>query len=291
MKPNKIYTLFNFNKRFIIVAILFLLVVLFETAQQLFYAVHFELYPEISYSLFLYKQIVSWFIWVLFSILLVSYVKKHQNREFSLSNVKQYTVLILGVVIANIIIVSCVRLLMSDFPFSFERLYNEFIPYFIFQKAPIYLICNTAVVIILNLNYRNKELQVRIEELVELKKSNLKLYNKLSKRIDDKASILNIKIGNKFKIIPVNEIKWIEADNYCVKVHSNEKMSYSMRISLKALEQKLNTNFLRVHRNAIVNMNHVKEINMSNNNLMLKDDKKVVVSKSKLKIVKDYLSQ
>ncbi len=65
-----------------------------------------------------------------------------------------------------------------------------------------------------------------------------------------------------------------------------------MRISLKALEQKLNPHFLRVHRSAIVNMKMVKEFHSNNTNLLLlKDGTEVPVSQSKLKVVKAFLAK
>ncbi len=64
-----------------------------------------------------------------------------------------------------------------------------------------------------------------------------------------------------------------------------------MRSSLKALEEKLNTNFMRVHRKAIVNMTMAKELNLSQTpNLTLNNDEQVIVSKRNLKSVKKYLS-
>ena len=105
-----------------------------------------------------------------------------------------------------------------------------------------------------------------------------------------KTKILNIKIGNKRKIISVNEIMWLEADDYCVLVHTINDPSYTMRISLKALQEKLSNNFLRVHRKGIVNMDMVKELNLNSNpRLVLKNDQEVIVSKSNLKFVKDFL--
>ena len=63
-----------------------------------------------------------------------------------------------------------------------------------------------------------------------------------------------------------------------------------MRISLKALQEILNDDFLRVHRKGIVNMKMVKELSLSSNpSILLTNNDKVIVSKSNLKKVKDYL--
>ena len=111
----------------------------------------------------------------------------------------------------------------------------------------------------------------------------------MSDSFEDRSSVLNIKIGNKQKIIPFESIYWIEADDYCSKVHTKNDSAYTMRISLKALEEKLSNNFLRVHRKAIVNMNSVEEFkNNGSSLLVLKNKTEVLVSNSKRKFVKDY---
>ena len=96
--------------------------------------------------------------------------------------------------------------------------------------------------------------------------------------------------GNSYKIISVDEIDWIEADDYCVNIHcKNNEATYSMRSTLKALEGSLPENFLRVHRSAIVNMNHVQEFQTKGTGLVkLKSGDEVTVSKSKLKTINKF---
>ena len=133
-------------------------------------------------------------------------------------------------------------------------------------------------------------MQIEVEQLSELKKTNTELYKKLSKHIDDKSTVLNIKIGNNRKIIYVKDICWIEADDYCVIVHTNNDAAYTMRSTLKALENKLSNNFLRVHRKAIANMDMAKELNLSQSpKLILQNNIEIPVSKSNLKMVKDFI--
>ncbi len=57
------------------------------------------------------------------------------------------------------------------------------------------------------------------------------------------------------------------------------------------MEEKLGSQFLRVHRKAIVNIAMIREIqNNGVYQLILKDQTKVPVAKSKLKAVKDTLA-
>jgi len=147
-----------------------------------------------------------------------------------------------------------------------------------------------AITIILFLNYSKGLLQIEVQELIDIKKDNDNLYKKLRASNSDKTKVLNIKVGNKRKIIPVDNITWAEADDYCVNVHTVDFPSYTMRISLKALQEKLSDNFLRVHRKSIVNMNMVKEFNSTSNpRLILKNNQEVLISKRNLKVVKSFL--
>jgi two-component system, LytTR family, response regulator len=66
--------------------------------------------------------------------------------------------------------------------------------------------------------------------------------------------------GNTSLIVAVHDIEWIEAADYYVCLHVGGK-KHLLRESIRALESKLNPNkFVRAHRSAIVNIDHVCEI-------------------------------
>jgi two-component system, LytTR family, response regulator len=68
------------------------------------------------------------------------------------------------------------------------------------------------------------------------------------------------KNGNTSSMIPVADIEWIEAADYYVCLHVGGK-KHLLRESIRALENKLNPNkFIRLHRSAIVNIDHVREV-------------------------------
>lgn len=68
------------------------------------------------------------------------------------------------------------------------------------------------------------------------------------------------KNGNTGSMISVGDIEWIEAADYYVCLHVGGK-KHLLRESIRALEAKLNPNkFIRLHRSAIVNIDHVREI-------------------------------
>ncbi|WP_353779790.1 LytTR family transcriptional regulator DNA-binding domain-containing protein [Winogradskyella sp. 3972H.M.0a.05] len=274
-----------------IVAIL-VLAITFETLQQLYYIRRFDLSDEATFLGILKNQSYRWLIWMILSGFIITYVNRNVTQNgLSFATVIRYTILIISLVFLNILIISITQVFIGGFPLNFASLFVDNMPFFTFQKAPIYTLGYIAILVITHLYLINEQLQVEVQDLADLKRTNVELYDQLNKKIDDRASILNIKIGNKRKIIPVEDITWIEADDYCVKVHTTNEQTYSMRSTLKALNEKLDNNFMRVHRKAIVNMHMTKELDLSESpSLVLKDDMRIPVSKSYLKLVRSYLS-
>lgn len=70
-------------------------------------------------------------------------------------------------------------------------------------------------------------------------------------------------------IIDVDEIDWIEADDYYAAIHAGQGR-HLVRESLTSLEQRLdNTRFVRAHRSAIVNIHRVCELRSERGDTML----------------------
>ena len=284
----------SYPKRTIIVILcVIVLGIVFESFQQLYYINRFQLSADATFFGLLKFQALRWVIWIAFSLFLIKYSKqKVQKTHLATTDILMYFLFILVLVFFAIVSISAIQLILSNSTASTDLFFNEFLPFFTFQKAPIYTLGYIAVAIILFFHFKNEMLQIEVQRLEDLKQSHIDAYNDLKSKNDDKAQVLNIKIGNNHKIIAVNDINWIESDDYCVKVHTDNGNSYSMRSSLKALEQKLNGKFLRIHRKAIVNMSKAKSLNNSNQPaIILQDDSIVHISKSNLKKVKDFLNQ
>jgi two-component system, LytTR family, response regulator len=74
------------------------------------------------------------------------------------------------------------------------------------------------------------------------------------------------KNGSTASVVAVDDLEWIEAADYYVCLHAKGKQ-HLLRESIKALEEKLNPGkFVRVHRSAIVNIDHVREIHKEGRN-------------------------
>jgi len=69
-----------------------------------------------------------------------------------------------------------------------------------------------------------------------------------------------VRDGDKFLMLRVDEIDWIEGAANYVEVHARTR-SFLLRMSMSELEAKLDPDrFARVHRSAIVNLDRIKEI-------------------------------
>lgn len=280
----------NTSKNILALVFIVVLAITFETLQQLYYVKRFQLAEDVIFFDLLKNQAFRWFVWLLLSPILIWQIKVQWSKSNARFRIQKIITMILILVAINILVISVCQILISNTPFSWSILYSEFIPFFTYQKVPMYTLGYIAISIIVYLYFENEKLQISVQELSELKLTHSKLYKKLSETIDEKTTILNIKIGNKRKIIPTDHICWIEADDYCVKVHTIHDKAYTMRSSLKALENKLSHNFLRVHRKAIVNMDKTKELQLSQPpNILLHNGSKIPVSKSQLRTVKNFL--
>ena len=70
---------------------------------------------------------------------------------------------------------------------------------------------------------------------------------------------LAVEVDEKILLVRVSDIRWIQSCGKHVRLHVGET-SHLLRQSMRSLEALLDPNrFLRVHRNAIVNLDHVAE--------------------------------
>jgi len=82
---------------------------------------------------------------------------------------------------------------------------------------------------------------------------------------------LAVEANEKIVLVRVNDIRWMQSSGNHIRLHLG-KTSYLIRQSMKNLQTLLDPNrFLRVHRNAIVNLDHVEEFHLPpNGNMFVK---------------------
>jgi len=71
--------------------------------------------------------------------------------------------------------------------------------------------------------------------------------------------------GNRMIAIAVSDVAWISAEGDYTRLHTSEK-AYLSNYGIGVLEHKLNPAvFVRIHRSAMINIGHVKEVYRDNN--------------------------
>lgn len=256
---------------------------LFESFQQYYYILQFDLAPADQFSIFdlAFAHAYRWTVWLIISLTYFGLIiyKGQSDRIFNLAKVG-VAISHLGLLIAiNVIIISVIQLAFNGLDLTPENLWDNCV-FFFFQKVPIYILAHGAMFGIFHLVNSNQNLKI---EILDLK----------NQTQTEGLQALSIKIGNKNKIIPLTDILWIEAYDYCVKIHTANQNSYAMRHSLKALEKKLHhQQFLRVHRQAIVNMNRVSEITFNSASFVtLENNIKIDIAQSRVKSVKTFYNE
>lgn len=105
---------------------------------------------------------------------------------------------------------------------------------------------------------------------------------------------LVIKTGGRITLLSVDDIDWIEAADYCVRVHAGGR-AHMIRDSMNALEGRLDAGrFFRAHRSAIVNLDRVQEIQPSfrgEHVIILRDRTKLMLSRGRRARLEALLQQ
>lgn len=257
-----------------------LFLVLFESAQQYYFILQFDLAPTDEFSIFdlAIAHAYRWMIWLSITLIYcgaIIYTGK-SNRVFNLTKAWPAISHLIILIVINVLVISLIQLVLNNRALTLENIWDNCV-FFFYQKTPIYTLAHVAILGLFHLVNVNQNLAVEI----------LDLKNKIKK---EDTQALSIKIGNKNKIIPLSDILWIEAYDYCVKIHTVSQHTYAMRNSLKALEKKLqDRQFLRVHRKAIVNMKKVSEVSFNSSSfLTLENHTKIDVSQSRVRDVKTF---
>lgn len=156
-----------------------------------------------------------------------------------------------------------------------------------FYKYLLALLVAFTITLLIEAKNKHTTFSDTIERLKQEKEH---IKQTLEENEEKKLEKLSIKVGNRIKVVPVSQITWIEADDYCVKIHTGEKY-YTLRDSLKSMEKKLSDDFIRVHRGAIVNLDHLESIRTNNSSSLaiLNTGEKVAVARTRIPGIKKQL--
>ncbi|WP_223787227.1 LytR/AlgR family response regulator transcription factor [Marinicella meishanensis] len=265
----------------------------FEAAQQLFYVRLYEISLTATFLDLFTSQIRKWLLFLLFAIPLWWHIKKLADLdELHVTDILKTIGLIFVLLFAVILSMSVVEIAIVGDAFTAHRIWAEYFTFYTFQKVPTYVFGYTFLSMVFYLHSKNNQLTVQVLKLSELTQKDLNMYYQHKAAQDQNTSVLKIKVGNTYKIVSIEDIDWIEADDYCVNIHCQEQdMVYSMRATLKSLEAMLPPNFLRVHRSAIVNMDGVEAYQTKGSGLItLKSGDEIAVAQSKIKAIKEFFA-
>lgn len=238
----------------------FVILNVFEAAQQYYYINSFNLAgaSQVTFFDLLSKHSTRWLVWGLSAVPLAFVVAKYPINKASLSAsaLLQYCSGVLVLLLLTIALISLLQL-WQDAQNLF--VFHEYFVFIAFQKSALFVNAYLGVILLVHLYLNVQALEMRIVELADLKGQYQNLYDDLkSKPVADSETILRIKVGNNVKAIVLSDVVWVQADDYCVKIHCKQGNAYNLRKSMKELETELAPRgFIRIHRNSIVNQNEI----------------------------------
>ena len=282
------------NARSSILISLFLVFLIgFDALQQKYYMDTFNLSEEpIRLGELLTIHFQRWLVWLITSVPFAIITWKRIQKDDLISLKSKAIVLGSGLltIVVAVVLISLVNLVQQELLFSFD-LMKEFFIFFTFQKGLTFFMANATILLFLNNYARKVEVKEQQVEIINLKKESNELNQTLESLKIDSQPQIGIKIGTRLKPVQLNEISWIQADDYCVKIHTAYK-SYTLRKSLKTLEVQLKPyGFVRVHRGALLNLEYLSHINFESSTIRLQDESILPVSKSGIKMLKQSMKQ
>lgn len=234
--------------------------IFFEAHQQLFYARNFTNGNPVTATLWgvFVGGFYRWMIWLVLAVPLVLFVLRHPIKQLGVKSITNYAVLVAGVLFLNLALITLNNVWQSP---TFSADFSEIFTFYFFHKAPIIFVALIFLTILVHFFKNQGELSLSIQEMGSLKYTNQQLYEQINdEAMKDETMVIQVKVGNRVKLVPLESIVWIEADDYCVRIHDQSGRSYTLRSTMKALEQRLPASqFMRVHRKALVNLSAVKE--------------------------------
>jgi len=264
----------------------FALLIAFEAGQQYYYMTRFDLVgdQEISLMGLMKFHIVRWIIWGILAIPLSVYVIKHPIQNFTFTLLARYCLMVFLTLLLTLAAVSVFNIWFygnssSDF--------LEVFFFFAYQKAALFINAYLGLIILITLNNNMKLLDATIIALSDLKGE----YRHLSKKtMADSTPIIQIRIGKKLKNVLLSEVLWVQSDDYCVRIHTQQG-AYNLRKSMKSMEHELsNLGFIRIHRNSIVNRLEIDTIDFSEEpKVKLKNGRILPIAQSRIPRIKAYL--
>lgn len=105
-------------------------------------------------------------------------------------------------------------------------------------------------------------------------------------------SRIAVRLNGRIRFVPAEEIDWIEAADYCSRLHVGER-SYLIRKSMQAFERALDPEcFIRIHRSSIVRIDRVVELRRLEHGayaVILRDGTELRLTRSRRRALADLI--
>lgn len=277
----------NFRKTTIYFSAFILFIILFDAYQQQYYLTNYDILEggaSIPFLDLFRLHFYRWCIWGICSIPLAivsSRIFSESNSKVSTSSWIQVLVVGLCLWLASVSSISILSVVMHNEPLNWTSFLSSF-EFFVAQKGITFLFASCVLILTIYNNAKNVVIDAQWLEIKELSTTTTKEEQKFEPQV-------SIKIGNRVKLIPLTEVTWVESDDYCVKIHTEQK-AYSLRKSLKSLEKQLAPyHFIRVHRGALLNLGYLDHVDFEYSMIKLQDSSELPLSKSGAQVLRKAL--
>jgi hypothetical protein len=191
------------------------MLVLFDASQQKNYIDNFQLAEEeISLQQLVWSHFIRWSIWVLSAVPLVILARKLLGaREGASFTIFRLGIAIVGLLTIVVLSVSTLAISLSQARFT-SALLGEYFLFFFYQKGLTFFLAYIGVVLVVNDWLKSRQINAQWLEIRDLKATELNTTS------DSAPPTINVKIGSRVKPIPIRSINWIQADDYCVRLHT-----------------------------------------------------------------------
>lgn len=119
---------------------------------------------------------------------------------------------------------------------------------------------------------------------------NLKKYIEKAINSFSNEKVLTFKKGKTLYRIPINDITHIEVNKNTITIHSNNRNSIEINKSLKEIEEKLPSHFIKSHKSCIVNTKNILKYNSKERYITFTDyNNTTLISRKYKKDLETYL--
>lgn len=277
----------------VLLTVFLLILIVFDAFQQKFYIDTFSLGTDpISLGQLLQSHAIRWFVWLCFSLPFGWVILKQIKADIFTTT--KGTIIsvgaIAGAVFISVATISYISIVSGGYDLT-TQLFIEFFTFLGYQKGLMFFMAYCTVILLVISYSQTKKVEDQSAEITSLRKESAILSQSLLQKGSEEEKRLTIKTGNRVDSIPLKKIIWIQADDYCVKIHTERKF-YSLRKSMKLLEKQLRPfRFVRIHRGALLNLQYLDQVNFETSTIRLQNESELPLSQRGMKTLKREIKE